>query len=180
MIVLGAIIVAIIVISSLNKSTPQATTSSTGQPAASGAPSAAASAAPSAASSVKAVGQAMKNDAGQTVTVSSFKLNVPVTNQFEQPATGNQCVSVNMALFNGDSSPWSLPLFEMAIVDANGQSHSQAIATCGGGATSIDSLIPNGRANTSLLFEVPTSGALEFTWTPSALNPNSNYQTALK
>jgi hypothetical protein len=129
---------------------------------------------------VAAVGQPMKNDAGQTVTVASFQRNVAVTNQFEQPTAGNECVSVNLTLVNGGSIKWTLPLFEMAIVDANGQSHSQAIGTCGGSGTSIDSLIPTGHANATLLFEVPKGSTLAFTWTPNALNPNSNYQTALK
>jgi len=200
LIVVGAIILALIVIGSLtNKSgQPQAASTAATQPA-TAAPSAtaskpataivpskpaaskpAATAPASAARSGTAVGQAMRNGAGQTVTVSSFTLNVPIANEFEQPSAGNQCVSVNLALVNGDSSPWSLPLYEMAIVDANGQTHSQAIGTCGGGGSSIDSLVPKGRASSTLLFEAPTAGALTFMWTPSALNPNSNYQTPLK
>jgi hypothetical protein len=122
----------------------------------------------------------MKNDAGQTVTVASFQRNVAVANEFEQPTAGNECVSVSLTLVNGASTPWTLPLFEMAIVDANGQSHSQAIGTCGGSGASIDSLVPNGHASSTLLFEVPKGTTLAFTWTPSVLNPNSNYQTALK
>jgi hypothetical protein len=134
----------------------------------------------SATHSVAAVGQPMKNDAGQSVTVVSFKRNVTVTNQFEQPSPGDECVSVSLTLLNGASTPWSIPLYEMAVVDANGQSHTEAAVTCGGGTASISSLIPNGHANATLLFDVPKDSAITFTWTPSALNPNSNYQTALK
>jgi hypothetical protein len=134
----------------------------------------------SAAHSVVAVGKPMKNDAGQSVTVASFQRNVAVTNQFEQPTAGNECVSVTLTLLNGSSTSWSLPLYEMAVVDANGQSYSEAAVTCGGGTASISSLIPNGHANATLFYDVPKGSTLTFTWTPSSLNPNSNYQTALK
>jgi hypothetical protein len=126
-----------------------------------------------------AVGQAMTNDAHQSVTVTAFKRGVSTGNEFLTPAAGRECVQTDLALVNGDSTSWSLPLFEMAVVDANGQSYSASF-TCGGDSSTIQALIPKGKANTSIRFEVPTGGALLFTWTPSALNPNSTYQTDLK
>lgn len=121
----------------------------------------------------------MTNDAHQSVTVTAFKRGVSSGNQFEQPSAGHECVETDLALVNGDTTSWSLPLFEMAVVDSNGQSYSSSF-TCGGDTNTIQALVPNGRANASLRFEVPTGSALLFTWTPSALNPNSSYQTDLK
>lgn len=39
---------------------------------------------------------------------------------------------------------------------------------------------PRGRASATLYFEVPLSGLLLLQWTPSALNPDSVYNTELK
>jgi len=126
-----------------------------------------------------AVGQTMTNDAHQSVTVVAFKRGVSTGNEFLQPSAGHECIQTDLALVNGDSTSWSFPLMEMAIVDANGQSYSSSF-NCGGDTSTIESLIPKGKANASLRFEVPTGSALIFTWTPSALNPNSTYQTDLK
>lgn len=124
------------------------------------------------------VGQAMKNDANQTVTVVSFKRGVSSGNEFLKPSPGNECVQVNLAFVNGDSHPWMLPLSEMAVVDANGQSHSESFS-CGSSAT-IDSLIPNGKATATLFFETPVGSTLDLRWTPNILNANSYYDTSLK
>lgn len=125
-----------------------------------------------------AVGTTMKNGANQTVTVTSFKAGVSTGNEFLTPSPGDECLQVNLSLVNGDTNPWTGPLAEMAVVDANGQSHNQSF-TCGT-SSSIDSLVPNGHATASLFFEAPTGSALTLRWTPNIFNPNSYYQTTLK
>jgi hypothetical protein len=128
---------------------------------------------------VDAVGQTMTNGAHQTVTVTAFAQGV-APSEFSTPSPGDQCISVQVALFNGDSSPWDLPLYELTAVDASGQSYdSYSSFDCPSGS-SIDSLVPGGRAPATLYFEVPPSGRLLLQWTPSVLNPNSVYNTELK
>ncbi len=126
-----------------------------------------------------AIGQTMKNGANQTVKVVTFAQGV-APSEFSTPAPGDQCVSVQVALFNGDSSPWQLPLYELTVVDANGQSFDSYSSFDCPSSDSIDSLVPGGRASATLYFEVPVSGGLILQWTPSALNPDSVYNTQLK
>ena len=126
-----------------------------------------------------AVGQTMTNGAHQTVTVTAFAQGV-TPSAYSTPTPGDQCISVQVAVFNGDSSPWDLPLDELTAVDASGQSYdSYSSFDCPSGS-SIDSLVPGGRASGTLYFEVPLSGRLLLQWTPSVLNPNSVYNTELK
>jgi nitrous oxide reductase accessory protein NosL len=127
---------------------------------------------------ISAVGQTMTNGAKQTVTVVSFKRGVP-PDQYMTATAGQEGLQVNLSLVNGDSSPWTLPLYEIAVVDANGQSHSVDIGTYGT-SSSVDALVSGGKAQATMFFEVPVGSALLLTWTPSALNPNSTFQTALK
>jgi len=128
---------------------------------------------------VYAVGQTMTNGAHQTVTVTAFAQGVAAS-AFSTPSPGDQCVRVQVAEFNGDSSPWDLPLYELTVVDASGQSYDSLSSLDCPSSDSIDSLVPGGRAPASLYFEVPLSGRLLLQWTPSALNPNSVYNTELK
>ena len=128
---------------------------------------------------VYAVGQTMTNGAHQRVTVTAFAQGVAAS-AFSTPSPGDQCVSVQVALFNGDSSPWDLPLYELTAVDANGQSYDSYSSFDCPSSDSIDSLVPGGRASATLYFEVPLSGRLLLQWTPSSLNPNSVYNTELK
>lgn len=128
---------------------------------------------------VYAVGQTMTNGAHQTVTVTDFSQGV-APSQYSTPSPGDQCVSVQVSLVNGDSSPWLLPLYELTAVDASGQSYdSYSSLDCPSGS-SIDSLVPGGHASGTLYFEVPTSGKLILQWTPNALNSTSVYNTQLK
>lgn len=136
------------------------------------------SASASAAPKIYAIGQAMINGAHQSVTVTSFARNYSSGNEFEQPSPGNECVQVNLSLVNGDSTSWQLPLSEMSVISSTGQSYTESF-TCGT-SSNVDGLAPKGTATAMLLFEVPKGAPLNFTWTPSALNPNSTYQTALK
>ena len=125
------------------------------------------------------VGQTMTNGAHQTVTVTAFAQGVAAS-QFSSPTPGDQCVSVQLELFNGDSSPWDLPVDELTAVDASGQSYDTYSSFDCPSSDSIDSLVPGGRAPATLYFEVPLSGKLLLQWTPSALNATSVYNTELK
>ena len=126
-----------------------------------------------------AVGKAMTNGAHQTVTVSAFAQGV-APSAYSTPSPGDQCVSVQVALFNGDSSPWQLPLYELTVVDASGQSYDSYSSLDCPSSDSIDSLVPGGHAAATLYFEVPLAGRLLLQWTPSALNPDSVYNTELQ
>jgi flagellar basal body L-ring protein FlgH len=126
-----------------------------------------------------AVGKAMTNGAHQTVTVTAFTQAVAAS-EFSTPSPGDQCVSVQVAVFNGDSSPWDLPLDELTVVDASGRSYDSYSSFDCPSSDSIDSLVPGGRAPATLYFEVPLSGKLLLQWTPSILNPTSVYNTELK
>jgi hypothetical protein len=126
-----------------------------------------------------AVGKAMTNGAHQTVTVTAFAQGV-APSAYSTPSPGDQCVSVQVALFNGDSSPWDLPLYELTVVDASGQSYDSYSSLDCPSSTSVDALVPGGRATATLYFEVPLSGKLILQWTPSALNATSVYNTELK
>lgn len=128
---------------------------------------------------VYAVGQTMTNGAHQTVTVTAFAQGVAAS-EFSTPSPGDQCVSVLVAVFNGDTSPWDLPLYELTVVDASGQSYDSYGSLDCPSSDSIDSLVPGGRAPATLYFEVPLSGRLLLQWTPSTLNPNNVYNTELK
>lgn len=128
---------------------------------------------------VFAVGQTMTNGAHQTVTVTSFIPNSPVS-QYSTPNPGDECVQVNVALRNGDSSPWLDPLDELAVVDASGQTYDDSAFDCAGTSDSIDSLIAGGTATATLYFEVPATGKLTLQWTPNMFNANSVYNTELK
>jgi len=126
-----------------------------------------------------AVGKAMTNGSHQTVTVTAFAQGVAAS-AYSTLSPGDQCVSVQAAVFNGDSSPWDLPLDELTVVDASGQSYDSYSSFDCSSSDSIDSLVPGGRTSATLYFEVPLSGGLLLQWTPSALNPNSVYNTELK
>jgi len=128
---------------------------------------------------VYTVGQTMTNGAHQKVTVTAFAQGVAASD-FSTPNPGDQCVSVVVELFNGDSSPWDLPLYELTAVDASGQSYDSFSSLDCPSSTSIDALVPGGRAAATLYFEVPLSGKLILQWTPSALNATSVYNTELK
>lgn len=134
---------------------------------------------PSAPAKVYTVGQTMTNGAHQTVTVSNYQSSAPAS-QFSTPNPGNKCIGVTVALFNGDSSPWTQPTTEFAVVDSSGQTHDDFSSFSCGTSSTIDSLVPNGRATASLFFEVPATGNLTFQWTPNALNASSVYDTKLQ
>ena len=126
-----------------------------------------------------AVGQSMTNGAHQKVTVTAFAQGV-APSEFSTPSPGDQCVSVTVTLSNGDSLPWELPLYELTVVDAAGQSYDSYSSFDCPSSDSIDSLVPGGHATGTLYFEVPSSGRLLLQWTPNSLNATSNYNTELK
>lgn len=128
---------------------------------------------------VYAVGQTMTNGAHQRVTVTTFAQGV-APSVYSTPSPGDQCVSVQVELFNRDSSPWDLPLYELTVVDASGQSYDSYSSLDCPSSTSIDGLVPGGRGAATLYFGVPLSGRLTLQWTPSALNATSVYDTELK
>jgi hypothetical protein len=121
----------------------------------------------------------MTNGAHQTVTVTAFAQGVAAS-ELGTPNPGDQCVSVQMKLVNGDSSPWLLPLSELTVVDASGQSYDSYSSFDCPTSTSVDSLVHGGSASATLYFEVPLSGKLILQWTPSMLNATSVYNTELK
>ncbi len=126
-----------------------------------------------------AVGQTMTNGAHQTVTVTAFAQGV-APSEFSTPNPGDQCISVTVTLSNGDSLPWDLPLYELTVVDAAGQSYDSYSSIDCTSSDSIDSLVPGGHATATVYFEVPSSGRLLLQWTPNSLNASSNYNTELK
>ena len=126
-----------------------------------------------------AVGKAMTDGAHQKVKVTAFAQGVAAS-AYSTPTPGDRCVSVQVAVYNGDSSPWELPLYELTVVDASGQSYDSYSSFDCPSSASIDSLVPGGHASATLYFEVPISGRLLLQWTPSALNPKSVYNTELK
>ena len=156
--------------SSTTTATPGTTTSKATTPKPTATPSGA---------KVYAVGQTMTNGANQTVTVTAFAQGVAAS-ELGTPNPGDQCVSVQMKLVNGDSSPWLLPLSELTAVDASGQSYDSYSSFDCPTSTSVDSLVHGGSASATLYFEVPLSGKLLLQWTPSALNATSVYNTELK
>lgn len=86
----------------------------------------------------------------------------------ESPPAGQECLKVDVKLINDASQEWLIPLSEMTLVDANGQKYQSdnGLATC---ATSdnIDSLVTGGHAGAAMYFLVPSSGHLDFNWTPT-------------
>src|SRR5438093_736523 len=68
-----------------------------------------------------AVGTAMKNTDGLSVTVVSFKRGFSTGNEFDAPKSGNEYVQVTFKFVNGSKSQWSSPLTELSLIDANGQ-----------------------------------------------------------
>jgi hypothetical protein len=115
-----------------------------------------------------AKGQPMIYSSGEQVTVTAYAAGVTDPNALETAAPGQQCVKVSVAIKNGSTSEWSLPLSEMTIVDASGQKYNadNGIGTCPSGTASISSLVAGGSGTADLVFQVPTSGKLDFNWTP--------------
>jgi hypothetical protein len=126
-----------------------------------------------------AIGQTMTNGAHQTVAVTSFAQAV-APSAYSTPSPGDQCTEVVVSLYNGSSTPWELPLYELSVVDATGQTYDSYDSFDCPSSGSIDSLVPGGKAAADLYFEVPLAGRLTLQWTPSSLNPDSNYNTLLK
>jgi hypothetical protein len=129
---------------------------------------------------VYAVGQTMTNGAHQTVTVTAFAQGVAAASEFSTPSPADQCVSVQVKLVNGDSSPWDMRLSELTVVDASGQSYDSYSSFDCPSSTSVNSLVHGGSAAATLYFEVPLSGKLILQWTPTLLNATSVYNTELK
>jgi hypothetical protein len=145
-----------------------------GTPAGGEAPAAAASSAPKVPAKV---GVPMKASDGRTVTVLSFKRKYSTGNQFEVPAAGKEYVLVTYALNNGSSSEWSSPLFELNLIDSNGQKYSAGFVT---GQGSVDSLVAHGKApSVKQIYEVPKSAPLDVAWQPDIFD-STVLQTPLK
>jgi hypothetical protein len=123
------------------------------------------------------VGQAMVDSDGRSVTVLSFKRKYSTGNQFDKPDAGKELVLVTFGLSNGSKSEWSLPLYELNVVDANGQKYTSGITT---GQDRVDSLVAGGKApKVKQIYEVPTGSALDVTWVPNMFE-KTVFQTALK
>lgn len=122
------------------------------------------------------VGTAMTSDS-HSVTVTAFKRNYSSGNMFEKPAKGKECVRVSYALKNSSSNEWSDPLFEIAVVDANGQKYNASF-TCGPNGD-VSSLVAGGHASTTQLYEVTKGVALDVAWSPNLFD-SSVLQTPLK
>jgi hypothetical protein len=118
----------------------------------------------------------MKASDGRVVTVLTFKRGFSTGNEFEIPKPGNEYVQVTYALSNGSKSEWSQPLFEISLIDANGQKHQQTFVT---GQSSVDSLIAGGKApSVTQVYEVPVGAAVDAAWTPNIFE-NTVLQTSL-
>ncbi|HUY24080.1 MAG TPA: DUF4352 domain-containing protein [Candidatus Saccharimonadales bacterium] len=115
---------------------------------------------------------------GLSVTVLSFKLNYSTGNEFDVPAAGNEYVQVTYSLSNGSGSEWTEPLFDLSLVDANGQKYNSAFVTAG--TSSVDSLVAGGKApSATQVYEVPAGSVLDVVWTPNMFE-STTLQTALK
>jgi hypothetical protein len=114
---------------------------------------------------------------GKTVTVKAFKRKYRSGNQFEVPAKGKECVRVTFALVNGGTSEWSLPSFELSVVDSNGQKYTSSF-TCGSG-DDINAIVAGGKATDNEIYEVPLGIGLNATWVPNSFE-STVLQTALK
>ena len=127
-----------------------------------------------------AVGSPMKASSGEQVTVNTFAAGVPNPGGFETLPAGQQCVKVSVSIKNGSSNEWLLPLSEMTVVDSNGQKYDadNGLGTCPNGTSTISSLVAGGNATADLVYKVPSSGALNFNWSPALAG--TVYQTTLK
>jgi len=124
-----------------------------------------------------AVGTAMKDSSGESVTVVSFKRGFSTGNEFDVPKAGDEYVQVTYKLVNGSSSEWTLPLSELTLIDANGQKYNEAFVSSG--EDTIDSLAAGGHADAAHdVYEVPTGTAIDVVWQPN-LFETTVYQTAL-
>jgi hypothetical protein len=121
----------------------------------------------------------MKLDNGETVTVTTDALGVTDPNALTPPSPGQQCIKVSVSLNNGSSNEWTLPLSEMTVVDASGQKYNadNGIGTCPSGTASISSLVAGGNATADIVFQVPSTGAINFNWSPTL--SGKVYQTPL-
>jgi hypothetical protein len=121
----------------------------------------------------------MKYSDGRSVTVLAFKASFSTGNEFDVPAAGNQYVQVTFALTNGSSSEWTEPMFEIALIDANGQKYNSAFVSAGESAD-VASLVAGGKApSVNEVYEVPAASALDVAWTPDPFG-STVIQTPLK
>jgi hypothetical protein len=124
-----------------------------------------------------AVGTAMKAGDGKSVTVLAFKRGFSTGNEFEAPKAGNEYVQVTYKLLNGSSTEWTEPLFELNLIDANGQKYTEAFVSVG--EDTVSSLAANGHADAVHdVYEVPTGLAIDVVWQPN-LFETAVYQTTL-
>ena len=153
------------------KATPSASTrpSSTPRPSASGSPSST--------QKIYAVGHTMKYSDGRSVTVVSFKRGFSTGNEFDTPNAGDEYVQVTYSLVNGSSSEWTEPLFELSLVDSNGQKYQEASVSAGD--DTVDSLVAGGHADAvRQVYEVPQGIGVDAVWQPNMFE-STVYQTKL-
>jgi uncharacterized protein DUF4352 len=130
------------------------------------------------ASKAYTVGTAMVSS-GKSVTVLTFKANFSTGNEYDTPKAGNEYVQVTYGLLNGSKAEWSNPLFELTLIDANGQKYNSAFVTAGASAD-IASLVAGGKApSVTQVYEVPASSILDVAWTPNMFE-STVLQTPLK
>lgn len=111
-----------------------------------------------------AVGTPMVASDGRSVTVTSFKVPFDTGNEFENAPAGKVLLQVNYNLKNGSSSEWSQPLFELKIIDNNGQKYDEYVF----GTDSISSLAAGGHADGAhVVYELPNGlTAIDVAWQP--------------
>jgi hypothetical protein len=126
---------------------------------------------------IVAVGTPMVSSTGKTVTVTAFKRNYSSGNSFEVPAAGKECVQVTFVLVNGSKTEWTLPTFELNVLDSNGQKYD--ISFICGQSDDISSLVAGGHATVNEVYEVPAGIALDATWKPNIFL-DAVFQTTLK
>lgn len=108
----------------------------------------------------------MKSSDGRVVTVLAFKGNFNSGNMFDAPKQGKEYVQVVYSLLNGSKAEWSLPLFEIKVIDANGQKYDSAFVS--NGNDHVDSLVAGGKVpSASQVYEVPVGSALDAAWRTS-------------
>ncbi len=111
-----------------------------------------------------AAGKPMKADNGEQVTVVGFNATFSTGNPFDDPGAGKQFVQVAYTLVNGSSTEWSLPLFELKLIDSNGVKYVEALVSSG--EDSVDSLAAGGHVTAHVVYAVAKGLHLNVAWQP--------------
>lgn len=137
---------------------------------------AAASAAPE--PDIVPLGTPMRARDGKQMTVVAFGLAPPSGNEFETPSPGRQCVQATLALVNGSTVEWMLPIFDLGVVDASGQKYDATSFNCLR-TDDVQSIVARGRVTARARFEVPRGSSLNLSWVPNPFETEV-HQTKLR